>query len=63
MLIPPTNAPLTNVSGLSDNTLTSAAVGAAGGIGLGVCLGLAPQNVLGAAVVVGALLSSSSRRR
>ena len=61
--IPETNLPGTHTSGISDNTLSATALGAVGGIGLGACLGLAPTNVFGVALVAGALLGSSSSRR
>lgn len=58
--LPVSSLPETHVSGASDNTLTSAAVGAAGGLGVGVCLGLAPANIVGVALAAGALLCASN---
>ena len=61
-LVTRTDAPLTDVAGVSDNTLTAAAIGAAGGIGIGTCLGLAPANIIGVAITAGALLCASNRK-
>ena len=58
--IPVSDLPETHVSGIADNTLSSAATGAATGAGIGVCLGLAPANVLGVALTAGALLCASN---
>lgn len=47
---------------LTSNTLTAAALGGLGGVGLGACMTLAPRTTIGLACIGAALLGAMSHQ-